>query len=304
MEQRAAYLGIDVGGSSVKVGICTSEGKILAKKTVALAGFSDERSLGREMRGLCGEAGIAPADVGGIGFAVPSIVREGKPLRAFNSRLPFDDIVGWLGEVFPAAPVRMLNDANAAALGEGWMGSASGEASYALVTLGTGIGCGLVFDGKLWQGASGGAGEAGHLCIERDGRPCNCGGTGCFEQYASARGLVQTYRELAGASAQGEDGLQALDVVERCRVGEASAAAAIEAYGRDLGVGLASIARLVDPGVILVGGGVSKSFDLFAPAMRVAFEQHLAGDAAMTEIRSAALGNDAGIVGAAFFAME
>lgn len=186
---------------------------------------------------------------------------------------------------------RFENDANLAALGEFQLGAGQGCSSLVCVTLGTGIGGGLIIDGSLHRGHSGAAGEIGHLTLNRGGRPCGCGKRGCFEQYASATGLVKTYEQLTG------DSLNAEDIANR-RESDESARKALEATGTHLGRGLALVCNIVNPDRFVLAGGLSKSLDSFRASLEDAFRDNVfAEHARRTDIRAAEL-DQPGLYGA------
>jgi glucokinase len=209
-------------------------------------------------------------------------------------------------------PVVVENDANAAAWGEAVFGGGRGERFIVCVTVGTGIGGGIVVDGELYRGRWGIAAEVGHYRVEPNGRPCGCGNRGCWEQYASGNALV---REARWRSAeQREDaalmlslgdgtpeGVVGAHITEAARLGDPVAIASFEACGKWLGQGLADLSAILDPGCFVIGGGVSEAGELLLGPARRAYTEALTGRAHRphAEVRPALLGNDAGLVGAA-----
>lgn len=196
-----------------------------------------------------------------------------------------------------------VNDANAAALGEMWKGAGEGARNLVFVTLGTGVGGGMVFDGAVAVGRSGGAGEIGHIVVEPGGRQCNCGQQGCLEMYTSSRGLVYLYR--AACEAAGEDPVplehdaHALPIFDAARTGDPVAQAAISQYSGYLGRALGMLACALDPEAFVIGGGISAAFDLFGPELLEAYRAATLPTCADTPIVEATMGNLAGMVGAA-----
>jgi glucokinase len=211
----------------------------------------------------------------------PNLPWEGVPVR--------DHVASRVG-----LPVTVENDANAAAWAECTYGAAVGEPHVVCLTVGTGIGAGLVVGGRLYRGAFGIAGEPGHLRVVADGLPCGCGNTGCLEQYASGTALARYVRERGGA-ATGEQ------VTAAARAGDALALEAFASVGEWLGQGLADLASVLDPGVFVLGGGVADAGDLLLAPTVASFRRRLSGAAhrPVADVRLARLGNDAGVVGVA-----
>jgi len=229
----------------------------------------------------------------------PNLAWRDEPLRA---RL--EELIG--------LPVVVENDANAAAWAEYRFGAGHGERVLAMVTLGTGIGSGLIVDGEVYRGAYGIAPEFGHMCVVPDGRRCGCGNRGCWEQYASGKALVREARDIASGAplsaaallraAGGEiSRIDGPTVTEVALAGDAAARECFDEVGRWLGLGLAGLASALDPSVFVIGGGVADARDLLLDPTRRAFEASLPGRGfrPMPSVRLAALGNRAGLVGAA-----
>jgi glucokinase len=209
-------------------------------------------------------------------------------------------------------PVLIENDANAAAWGEFTYGAGHDVDDLLLVTVGTGIGGGVVLDGQLYRGAFGVAGEVGHLRVVRDGQLCGCGKHGCFEQYASGSALVRNARAAAASGGHAADAVveraggdpDRIDgkmITDAAQEGDAFAIEQLANLGRWLGEGIAALATVLDPAAVAIGGGVSEAGDLILEPLRVAFAKHLSGlpHRPLAEIRSATLGNRAGLIGAA-----
>jgi glucokinase len=193
-------------------------------------------------------------------------------------------------------PVLLENDANAAAFGEYWRGAGEGCSSMVLLTLGTGVGGGLVLGGELWRGADGMAGEIGHITVEPGGRTCRCGNAGCLETYASATGIVESYRELAGI----EEVVSAEEVHRRAHEGDANARQSYREAGRSLGLAFAALVNLLNPERIVIGGGVLPAWDLFMPAAEHEMRRRaFVAPASSVRLAPAALGDLAGVTGAA-----
>lgn len=313
LESKNYYIGIDVGGTSVKEGLFDEEGKLLGQVSVPTPSLVDEEGYAAVVGGieqLLGEAPLLAPFVRGIGLAVPCPVpASGNITLTANIELDAPGLRAALERRCPNAVVKFENDANAAAMGELWQGSAKGARSMVMVTIGTGVGGGVVIGGDVVDGLVGAAGEIGHMCLNPDEeRTCGCGGHGHLEQYASATGIVSTYlsvcrergiepRELVGPS-------DSRTVFEAAREDDEAAWAAIEVMTDCLGRALALIANVVDPEAFVLGGGTSASADLFMEPLVAAYRRYALSVSAGTPIELASLGNDAGIIGAAYIALR
>jgi len=242
-----------------------------------------------------------------VGIGAPGLVENGVVRCSPN--LP-----GWndvslqriLGEAL-ALPVILENDANAVAYGEKSTGAGRGLNSLICITLGTGVGGGLILDGKIWRGAFGMAGEVGHMVIEPEGNPCSCGNRGCLETYASATGIVRMAKEAVGRGDAGWDvstlTTEVLD--EAARRGDKTAIRIFSEAGRSLGIGVASLLHILNPEAIIIGGGVVKAWELFYPSMAEEINRRCFREITeRTKIIPASLGDDAGMLGAARLAFE
>lgn len=304
----SVVVGMDIGGTSIKMGLVTKVGETLATSKVR-TGVLDNDAAFAEVQGavaaLVGEAGLGASDVAALGVDVPGVVLEdGTLAMAPNVTLDLNGLLACLGSAFPTARIAALNDANAAALGEAWLGSGNASGSTVMVTLGTGVGAGVVIGGRVIAGAHGAAGEIGHINVEpSETEACNCGCHGCLEQYASARGLICLYREECE-----KDGAEpveiahttdALAVFEAARSGNAQARRACERVGHYLGRALAAVAVVVDPDAFVIGGGMSGGWDTLGEACVERYREVAIVSCKDTPIRPASLGNDAGFLGAA-----
>ncbi|MCW2622516.1 MAG: glucokinase, family [Frankiales bacterium] len=304
-------IGVDVGGTKVAAGVVDEDGNILARTRRPTPGISPREvedtiaavvadlriSYAVEAVGI-GAAGFIDADRATVLFA-PNLVWRDEPLR--------DEVSRRIG-----LPVVVENDANAAAWAEYRFGAGRGEEHLIAVTVGTGIGGGIVLDGELYRGRFGVGGEFGHMQVFRDGRRCGCGQKGCWEQYCSGRALLHEAREIADVQpVRGRrllelgggrpEGIDAPEVTQAAAEGDPAALACFEEIGYWLGQGLADLASLLDPGMFVVGGGVADAGDLLLEPARRTFKARLAGGLHRPHagIRAAELGNDAGLVGAA-----
>jgi len=298
----AVYAGFDFGGTRLKSGLVDETGKILGKVQsptpraindlldLIASRFADLRSQ-------------SPQPIRGAGFGFPGIY-DAETERILRSP-HLDGLDGFA--IRPAlsritdVPVAVDNDANLAALGEWKYGAGHGENGLILLTIGTGIGGGLILDGRLWRGRRGYAGEAGHMPVHPDGRECRCGSRGCLETEVSAPALVRHYRERTGS----REDLTAEDIHRLARAGDEAARAAFAQAARYLGIGLGILINLLNPGKIILGGGVMTAGEyLIGPAVEEARRRSYPAAFAACTVEKAVLGNDAGLVGAAVLAAE
>ena len=303
--------GIDLGGTTAKIGLFTTSGALLEKWEVPTdtsnAGEHILENLAAAVLGKMKEQSIDPEQVEGVGIGVPGPVQNASVVPIVCANLG-----GWgeqnvsarLSGLLDGLKVLVGNDANVAALGEIWMGAAKGCSSAVMVTLGTGVGGGVIVNNHVIDGTHGAGGEIGHLTVNRhETAVCGCGKKGCLEQYSSATGVVRCMKKLLDENPdtpcvlRGTD-FVAKDVFDAARSGDALAAREVDEMADTLGMALASIAATVDPEAFLVGGGVSRAGEvLFAPLTRH-FKEYAFRSCRETPIKQASLGNDAGIYGA------
>lgn len=307
------FVGIDVGGTSVKEGLFTEEGALIARASVPTPPLIDTDGYDAVCSGidqLVEQAHATVDDVYGIGLAVPCPVPADGDIRLqANIQLNAPGLMRALETRCPHAAVKFGNDANAAAMGEVWRGSARGKQSMVMVTIGTGVGGGVVVNGNMIEGFVGAGGEIGHMCLNPDEeRTCGCGGKGHLEQYASATGIVTSYKEECAK--RGSDPVELAGpsdsraVFEALAVGDEAAAAAVSTMCEYLGRALALIAAVVDPEAFVLGGGVSNSASQYLDELYAAYRRYALTVCADTPIEIASLGNDAGIFGAAYMALR
>lgn len=306
-------LGIDIGGTSIKAGMFSTEGKLQAAAKIPTGEIVSEADFAVVTEGLkklLADNGATADDVVGVGLDVPGPVDdEGKVGMLANIELDPEGLQAALKRTFSRAKLAFVNDANAAALGELWQGTAKDASSFVLVAIGTGVGGGVVTDGKIVSGAFGAGGEIGHITVNRDETAsCGCGRRGCLEQYASASGIVRVYKqecERLGIDPVKLDGpTDTLSIFNACRAGDEAAKIAISTMCDYLGYALAQISAIVDPQMYLIGGGVAGGFKLFAEELRAAFRKYCLAPSVSTRILPASLGNDAAMYGSAFQAMQ
>lgn len=305
--------GIDVGGTTIKCGLFTAEGEILEKWEITTRkennGVLILPDVADTVKEMMSKRNLQKEEVAGIGIGVPGPVKEDGTLDvAVNIGWGYKDIVGEL-ELATGLAVKAANDANIAALGEMWKGGGKGCRNLVFVTLGTGVGGGVIVDGRIIAGAHGAGGEIGHILIDgTETERCNCGNRGCLEQSASATGIVRlAKREMERSSEstllEAED-LSAKSVFDACKAGDKTAVRIVEQFAKRLGETLAMIACVADPDVVVVGGGVSKAGDILTDILKKYFQENAFSSCKETDIVLAQLGNDAGIYGAAKLALN
>ena len=308
MEPKQYYIGIDVGGTSVKEGLFDEDGNLLAKPSVPTPPIVDAAGFAAVTEAIdqvVAKAQIPRAFVAGIGLAVPCpIPASGDAKVKANIAINLPELRIAIQEHCPDAVVKYENDANAAAMGEAWLGSAKGVQNVVMVTIGTGVGGGVIVNGDVVSGVVGAGGEIGHMCLNPDEeRTCGCGGHGYLEQYSSATGVVRCMKKLldenpdADCVLRGKD-FEAKDVFDAARSGDALAAREVDEMTDTLGMALASIASTTDPEMFLIGGGVARAGDVLFDPLVEHFKTYAFKSCRETPIKAASLGNDAGIYGA------
>lgn len=304
-------LGLDIGGTSVKMGFVDSTGHTLATGSVPTGKIDGAEAFDRVTEAISSLAtnnDIKLKDVSAVGLDVPGVIVNNKLLMAPNITLDLDGLAAALTAQLPKAPLAILNDANAAALGETWLGAGGGVNSLIMLTLGTGVGGGVVVDGKIVEGAHGAGGEIGHICVNyEETESCGCGCKGCLEQYASARGLIKLYREECAADGVGEieiaHATDALAVFVAARTGNKQALAACKKLAFYLAHAIATLAVVDDPDVFVIGGGMCGGWDTFGEDLLAYYKEFALSSVKDTPILVATLGNDAGFLGAAYAAL-
>ena len=316
-------IGVDLGGTNIAVGIVNEKFEIVAQDStptlVERPSVEIVDDIAMLCQRLCDKLGLTIDDVDSVGIAAPGIVDDetGEVIYANNLKFQHFPILPLLRERFPAKEMHIDNDANAAAWGEAVAGAAKGSKSSVMITLGTGVGGGIVADGKVFKGFNSAAGELGHIVIEVDGRPCTCGRLGCWEAYSSATGLINMTKEkLAECEAQNRKTAMTDIVAQKgkvngrtafdgMRMGDEAAKEVVDTYVKYLASGLASMINIFQPEVLSIGGGISNEgqflLDLVTPLVRK--QQYGTGLVPMTDIRIAQLRNNAGIIGAAVLGM-
>ena len=310
------YIGIDVGSTNLAAGLVDELGHILHRVTSPVPKDMTARRFGAELvrlsRRLCEAGEIDPAQIGSVGIGLPGAVDNGAGLFVQNPNMPFRDKNVPLREMFRKeweVPVFLGNDANCAAVGEYWAGAAKGCDPAVMVTLGTGIGGGMVIGGKLFTGFANAGMEIGHMIIQPDGIPCGCGGRGCWERYGSATALIQLARQemerdrssgMWDAAGGDIDNVSGRTPFQAARRGDPAARRVLDQYLQGLSIGMINLVNIIQPEVICLGGGVSNAEDdlLLNPLRELVWQGSFDKDH-HTRIERASLGNDAGVVGAA-----
>ena len=308
-------IGIDIGGTNLKAGLVDEQGRITATKKAPLRFASMEQMgevLARMAIELTEENGVDRAQVASVGMGFPGPVddRRGVVIKTVNIPLRFMPVAEMFHRHWDV-PVRLGNDADCAALGEYYHYEDKNIESLILVTLGTGIGTGIILNGRILTGVNGCAGEGGHIVIVHGGEPCTCGRRGCWERYASASALIQQTRaameadrascmwDMTGGDLGKVEGYTAFEAMHQ---GDASAKRVVDRYVEYLAEGLANYVNIFQPEVIALGGGVSnaRDEDLLYPVQALVLDRVFGKEADVhTKIVKARLGNDAGIIGAA-----
>ncbi len=310
-----AYIfAVDLGGTTVKMGLFEAAGNLLEKWEID-TNKEDQGShilpdIAASIRGKMTEKSIKDSDVAGVGIGVPGAVRDnGDILGAANLGWGTFNVKETL-EGLTGLKVKVGNDANVAALGEMYAGGGKGYNSIVAVTLGTGVGGGVVIDGKIVCGANGAGGEIGHIHVDdNETEVCGCGNKGCLEQYTSATGVVRlAKRRLAAddkaSSIRNIENLTCKDVFDAVKEGDELSIEVAEKFGYILGKALAQVACVVNPEAFVIGGGVSKAGEILLTFIQESFVKYTFHGCRNTDFKLASLGNDAGIYGAAKLIME
>lgn len=292
-------LGVDLGGTNIAVGVVDEDNKIVSRASMPTALPRPADAIAASIAEACvkaiGEAGIEREDIVSVGVGTPGavnssgIVENDANLGFVNT--PLRDMIYNLLKI----ETFIGNDANCAALGEQVAGAGRGTKNFIMVTLGTGVGGGIVLDGKLLTGVNGAAGEIGHMVIDHEGIPCQCGRIGCFEQYASASALIRFAKE------RNLDVNGARDVFDLAKADNIVAAEVLDSYFDYLSTGIANLINIFQPEVIAIGGGIAgQGEELLKPLVKkVESKRYTKYSKNQTVITVAKLGNDAGIIGAA-----
>ncbi|MDA3734213.1 ROK family protein [Niameybacter massiliensis] len=308
------YIGVDLGGTTIKVGLVNDEYQIIDKIVIPTGRERSSEAVLKDMADVCRQImnkhGLTESDVHSIGIGSPGIASPVEGIIHYASNLNFNEVnVREEIQKYINLNVYVENDANCAALAEAICGAAKGEKDVVVVTLGTGVGGGIIIGGKVYSGAFCGGGEIGHHVLELNGRPCGCGRKGCWEQYASATALINDAKVAATANpgsllatmVEGNlEGMTAKIVFDAAQAGDVVANEVLDQYFKYVAYGVANLAYMLQPGVVVLGGGMSaQGENLTVPVTKYAQAQMCPGLELRNPVRAAILGNDAGIIGAA-----
>lgn len=305
--------GADIGGTTVKLGLFTDDGTLLEKweiKTTAVEGDNTAilKDVNSAIQAKIAERGIDKADVLGIGMGVPGpVLADGTVNKCVNLKWGVFNVVEAMQSI-SGFRVKAGNDANVAALGEQFRGGGQGYQNIVMTTLGTGVGSGVIIDGRILSGAFGAAGECGHFAVcDDETETCGCGKKGCLEQYASATGVVRLGKRAVEANAKAADPLptqlgdryavNSINIFKLAQEGDALALKVAAQYFDLLGKGLSYISCVVDPDAYVLGGGVSNVGQYLVDGVTKAFRKYCFHASTGAKIMVAKLGNDAGIYG-------
>ncbi len=309
-------IGVDLGGTNIAVGIVDSDNKIVKKGSVPTNAGRHPDEIIKDIAGLITrlleESDIIPCRVEHIGIASPGAIDpvNGVVCRATNLGMTDYPMVSKLRELLPIRRIKLENDANAAALGEAVAGSGKGVDKFIMVTLGTGVGGGIIIDGKIYSGFNYAGGELGHMVIEHNGRQCGCGRRGCWETYSSATGLINMTKEhmlhnrnsIMWKMVENDiDKVSGKTAYRAAALGDMTARTVCAEYTDYLACGLVNIINIFQPNILSIGGGVSNEGEnLMAPLRELVDSlQFTSANEVKTELKIAELKNDAGIIGAA-----
>lgn len=308
-------IGIDLGGTTAKIGILSQSGDILSKwelsTDISEEGTKIVPNIIQSIKAYLDSEKLSSEDFLGIGMGTPGTVnrKNGTVIGAFNLNWKTLQPIREQFESSTGIPFFLDNDANVAALGEQWKGAGNNEKNVSFITLGTGVGGGLVTDGTLIHGAVDAAGEVGHITVEPGGYECTCGKKGCLEQYASATGIVRLARDLAKEYSEesdlktlvlSNDPLDSKAIFDAAKAGDTYANFVVDRFAYYLGLAMGNIANILNPSTIVLGGGVSKAGEfLVEKVSKVVEEFTFPTIRSVTKIKIAELENDAGMIGAA-----
>lgn len=310
------YIGIDLGGTNIAAGLVGEDGTLFNHLSVPTKSGRSAKEIVRDMADLAVKAArkgnVSWDKIEAVGLGVPGTANKETGMIEFANNLGFyhEPVVSMMENALPGKTIRFDNDANAAAWGEFIAGSGKGTSSMLAVTLGTGIGGGIILNGRLFEGVNYAAGEFGHFIIDRNGLACNCGRRGCFEAYASATALIMQTKaamethpesilwELCGGNKKDVEGKTLFDGV---RKKDATSLLVFDQYVEYLAAGLLDLINIFQPELICIGGGISKAGDLLLNPLKEIIDREDYARTAdkRTRIEAAMLDNDAGLIGAA-----
>lgn len=301
--------GVDIGGTTVKIGLFTVEGVLTDKWEITTrvdeGGKNILADIAQSIEEKLAEINVSKDEVAGIGMGVPGPVKDdGTVLRCVNLGWGVFNVAEELSNMM-GLPVKASNDANMAALGEMWQGGGKGYKNIVMVTLGTGVGGGIILNGKMLSGVNGAGGEIGHIQInDNETDVCGCGKKGCLEQYTSATGIVRLAQIALNntdkpSSLRNVQYVSAKEIFNAAKNGDELAKELVENHGKYLGKALAQISCVVDPEIFVIGGGVSKSGEIITDITAKYYQEYAFHACRKAKFALATLGNDAGMYGGA-----
>lgn len=303
--------GIDIGGTTVKMGLFDEKGDMLEKWEIVTRKENNGENIlpdiVKSIKEKNTEKSIETDDILGIGMGVPGpITEDGRVLKCANLGWGIFSVADEMSKLTGVEKVKVGNDANVAALGEQWRGGGRGFDNIVMVTLGTGVGGGIIMDGKILTGENGAAGEIGHITVNpKETLTCGCGFKGCLEQYSSATGVIRMAKERLEASDKpselrkfAADEIGGKEVFDAYKAGDELAAEAVNEFAIYLGMGLGNVASVVDTQAFVIGGGLSKNGPVVIDIVKEQYKKNVMFALKNTEFRLAELGNDAGMYGA------
>lgn len=312
MEKRC--FGVDIGGTTVKMGLFTVDGKVTDKWEIPTRKEENGKyileDIAKSVKERMQRDTLTLEDIAGLGIGVPGPVKEdGTVLKCANLGWGVFNVADTVRELTGIENVKVGNDANVAALGEMWQGGGKGYNNLVMVTLGTGVGGGVILGGKILTGSNGAGGEIGHIRVNYEEKDvCGCGKTGCLEQYASATGVVRLAKkalekkEKKTTLVAGD--LSAKAVFDAAKAGDELAMDIVEKFGFYLGMALAHISQVIDPEVFVIGGGVARAGQIIIDEVSKNYEENVMFALKNKAFKMAELGNDAGIYGSARMVLD
>ncbi len=301
--------GVDLGGTTVKMGLFDTEGNVITKWEIPTVkdhgGKHILPDIAEAIKKNMTENNLSKDDVIGVGIGVPGPVdKDGVIYKAANLGWGVFSVRNTLSDLLDGIKVEAGNDANVAALGEMWKGGGKGHKNMVAVTLGTGVGGGIIIDGRILTGSTGAGGEIGHIHVEdNETEACGCGNKGCLEQYTSATGVVRlAKRRLAEddkTSVLRDEEVNSKTVWDAVKISDSVAIEIANTFGKYLGKGLAAVAGVVNPEIFVIGGGVSKAGEILIDYIKPSYQKYVFNGSREVKFALATLGNDAGIYGAA-----
>lgn len=295
--------GVDLGGTNIKIGKFVDD-KLVKKYSI----ITDTSNFGKNIiKDICLsiKENLENDELVGIGIGVPGPAKFGKVYGAQNLGWKEVNVKEEINAYFPKTLIEVVNDANAALFGEYYCGSAKGYPNVVMLTLGTGLGGGIIINGKVYEGSNGSSGEVGHISLVENGRSCTCGLKGCLEQYVSAVGILKTAYEMRvnKETLLNEENLTCKDVFDFAKNGDKVSLDVVNDMSEKLARGAASICNTLNPDLLLLGGGVSKAGEFLLDKVKEKFKRYAFYSIKDTKIALASLGNDAGIFGS-FYAIR